>query len=121
MEPDPRANPRWLGGEIEEDTEEREEAAHKLRVQLATQRSIADLVAHPGWAELVGPLDEALRQSRAILEDEQKGFEAVQYHRGRIAALRTVLGAPQAAERRQRAISEELSALDRDDEEEDDA
>lgn len=108
-EPDPTADPRWLGDEVVPDTEERELKALKVATELAERERLHTLFAYPEWPTLAEILHANIEKARALLETAS--LEDVRAYQARISAFKWLLEFPERAASDVKTLTTKLEEL----------
>jgi hypothetical protein len=120
MEPDPRGSFRWLGDEVEDDTDDREQTASELGIQLAECERFLRLFAFPDWSVMEEHLSQEALTAQAALASATAAPTLVHVaaYRARLGLARHLLDMPKAVAEKQHQLSEQLERIDRTEEDE---
>jgi hypothetical protein len=119
MGPDPQGSLRWLGDEVEDDTEDRERQAAELAEKLAECEQFMRLFAVPEWPVMEEYLSqEALAAQKALADPAlAPSMVHVAAYRGRLHLAMHLIGLPEEVAARQQQLAERLDRIDHKDEE----
>jgi hypothetical protein len=108
-EPDPAADPRWLGDEVVRDTQERELEIAKVATELSERERLHTLFATPEWPTLAEILYKNIESARALLETAS--LEDVRAYQARISAFKWLLEFPERVASDVKTLSMKLEKL----------
>ena len=109
---DPTNDPRYLGGDDEQEGPDIQEQVAELRANLDANRLIRELFQQEGWEHVKQAVSKDRVSALRTIANRQTEWEDVLFHRGRIAVFDWLLLLPDRIDAEMEAWNQELDALE---------